>query len=180
MAVYRNHAAKLYRIQFRLNNRTYVKSAKATDKRVAERMEAEWKAQIHARQYLGLREDITLRQIFENYLRLPLAQATLVHARAFINVIQRYINIDVNASDFDSRELHRFREMRLREGKMESSIRQHIRIFSASWRRMNAKIYTVPKLSFPGFSVQNQGTDYLSETHEHRSLTHSRTPHPHP
>src|ERR1022692_13225 len=125
MAVYRQNGGKNYRIQFRLNNRNYVRSAKTTDKRVAERMEAEWKAKIHARQYLGLREDITLRQILENYLRLPLAQATLVHARAFINVFQRYVNIDVKASDFDSRKLHQFRDTRLREGKKESSIRQH-------------------------------------------------------
>ena len=53
MAVYRAPGGKMYRIQFRLNNRTYVKSAKTTDKRVAERMEAEWKAEIHGQQYLA-------------------------------------------------------------------------------------------------------------------------------
>jgi len=179
MAVYRNRDTNVYRIQFRLNNRTYVRSAKTTDKRIAERMEAEWKAKIHARQYLGVREDITLREIFENYLRLPLAPATLKHVRVFVNVLGRYVNIDVNASEFDSRELHRFLETRLREGKKESSIRQHIRIFSASWRRTDATIYNIPELSIPRFSVQNQRTDYLSETDEERLLTYlqSCTPH---
>jgi integrase len=179
MAVYRNRGTKLYRIQFQLNNRTYVRSAKTTDKRIAERMEAEWKATIHAHQYLGVREDITLREIFENYLRLPLARTTLIHARVFINVFERYVNIDVNASEFDSRELHRFHETRLREGKKESSIRQHIRIFSAAWRRLDTKIYNVSELSIPRFSVQKQKTEYLSEADEDRLLTYlqNRTPH---
>jgi hypothetical protein len=67
MAVYKSDGGT-YRIQFRLNNKTYVKSAKTADKRVAERMEAEWTAEIHGQQYLGEREDITIRQMLENHL----------------------------------------------------------------------------------------------------------------
>jgi hypothetical protein len=115
MAVYKTGGG-MYRIQFRLNNRTFVKSAKTTDKKVAERMEAEWKAQIHAQQYLGEREEITVRQILENHLKASLAATTLKSARVFMNVFARYVNIDVNASEFDQRELHRFREARLKEG----------------------------------------------------------------
>jgi integrase len=179
MAVYRSHGGKLYRIQFQLNNRTYVQSAKTTDRRVAERMEAEWKAKIHAHRYLGAREDITVRQILENYLRVPHARATLTHARNFINVLQRYVNIDVKTSDFDSRELHQYRHTRLQEGKKESSIQQHMRIFSAAWRRTDAKIYHVPDLSLPKFPVQKQRTEYLSAADEERLLTYllNRTPH---
>jgi integrase len=156
-----------------------VKSSKTSDKRVAERMEAEWKAQIHAQHYLGVREDITIRQILENYLKVPLAPATLKHARVFINVLQRYIGIDVNASAFNPRELHRYREVRLKEGTKDSSIRQHMRTFSSAWRRMDTKIYNVPEISLPKFSVPKQMTDYLSEQDEQRLLTYllSRKPH---
>jgi len=49
-----------------LNNKTYVKSSKTSDKRIAERMEAGWKTQVHAQQYPGVREDITVRQILES------------------------------------------------------------------------------------------------------------------
>ena len=179
MPIYKTKRDPYYGIQFRLNNKTYVKSAKTTDKRVAERMEAEWKAEIHAQQYLGVREEITIRQILENYLRVPLARATLKHARVFINVLQRYVNIDVNASEFDPRELHRYRETRLKEGNKDSSVRQHMRTFSSAWRRMDTKIYHVPEISLPKFSVPKQKTDYLSEEDEDRLLTYllNRTPH---
>jgi integrase len=142
-------------------------------------MEAEWKAKIHAHRYLGAREDITVRQILENYLRVPHARATLTHARSFINVLQLYVNIDVKTSDFDSRELHRYRHTRLQEGKRESSIQQHMRIFSAAWRRADTRIYHVPDLSLPRFSVQKQKTEYLSAADEERLLTYllNRTAH---
>ncbi|MGC2461778.1 MAG: hypothetical protein WA446_12540 [Steroidobacteraceae bacterium] len=100
MAVYKSDGG-MYRIQFRLNNRTYVKSAKTTDKRVAERMEAEWKAEIHGQQYLGEREDITIRQMLENHLKASLAATTLKSAKTFMNVLQRYVDIDVKVSEFD-------------------------------------------------------------------------------
>lgn len=179
MAVYRQDGGKTYRIQFRLNNRTYVKSAKTTDKRVAERMEAEWKAEIHGQQYLGEREEITVRQLLENLLTASLARTTVKSARNFLNVFQRYVDIDVNASDFDQRELHRFRDARLKEGKKDSSIRTHMLTLSSAWGRVNSKIYNIPELALPKFSQQKQKTDYLSEDDESRLLAYllTRTPH---
>lgn len=179
MPVYRSKGDTYYRIQFRLNNQTFVKSSKTSDKRVAERMEAEWKAEIHARQYLGVREEITVRQILESYLKAPLAQATLKHARVFINVLQRYVSIDVNASVFDPRELHRYREARLKEGNKDSSIRQHMRVFGSAWRRVDAKIYNIPEITLPKFSVPKQRTEYLSEQDEDRLLGYLLTRKPH-
>jgi len=178
MAVYKSDGGA-YRIQFRLKNRTYVKSAKTMDKRVAERMEAEWKAQIHAQQYLGQREDITIRQMLENHLRASLAVTTLKNARVFMNVFQRYVNVDIKVSGFDQRELHRYREMRLKEGKKDSSIREHMLILSSAWSQVNDKIYNIPELSLPRFAMQKQKTDYLSEADEDRLLGYllNRKPH---
>jgi integrase len=179
MSVYKLKGEKHCRIQFRLNNRTYVKSSKTSDKRIAERMEAEWKAQIHGQQYLGEREDITVRQILETLLTASLAPTTLKTARTFVNVFQRYVNIEVRAADFDPRELHRYRDVRLKEGNKESSIRQHILVFSSAWGRVNSKIYNVPELSLPKFATQKQKTDYLSPEDEDRLLTYllNRKPH---
>jgi integrase len=54
-----------------------------------------------------------------------------------------------------------------------------VRVLSAAWRRVDAKIYNVSELSFPKFSVPKQKTDYLSEEAEERLLTYllNRAPH---
>ena len=179
MAVYKTKGATSYRIQFRLNGRTYIKSAKTSDKRVAERMEAEWKAQIHGLQYLGQREEITIRQMLDNHLSSGLSPRTQRNARTFINVFQRYVNIDVNASEFDQRELHRFRDKRTKEGKKDASIRQHLLTFSSAWAKVNTKIYNIPELDMPRFSMPKQKTEYLSEADESNLLYYllNRVPH---
>jgi len=96
-----------------------------------------------------------------------------------MNVFARYVNIDVNASEFDQRELHRFREARIKEGNKDSSIREHMLILSSAWRRVNSKIYNVPELSLPRFTMQKQKSEYLSEADEERLLSYllNRTPH---
>ena len=73
MSVYKPGGDKNYRIQFQIAGKTYVKSAKTSNKQIAERMEAEWKAEIHAGTYLKGQTPITLNQMFDNYLTFPLA-----------------------------------------------------------------------------------------------------------
>jgi len=46
-----------------------------------------------------------------------------------------------------------------------------MRTLSAAWRRVDAKIYNVPEISLPKFSVPKQKTDYLSEEDEDRLLS---------
>ena len=179
MAVYRPKGAKIYRIQFQINKRTYVRSSKTSDKRIAERMEAEWKSKIHKQQYLGEREEITVRQILENHLKGNLAKSTLKNIRSFISVLSRYVDISVNASEFDQRELHRYRETRLHEGAKESAIRSHMLIFRAAWNQANNRTYNVPALDLPRIAVPPQRTTYLSTADEERLLDHllNRKPH---
>lgn len=149
-----------------------MKSAKTTDRRIAERMETEWRAQIHAQLYLGEREEITLRQIFDNHLSGSLSPLTLKNARSCFKTMGRYLNVEVKASEFDQRELHRYREARAKEGRKESAIRLHMLTFSSAWGRINPKIYNIPELDIPRFSLPKQKTDYLSEADEERLLTH--------
>jgi integrase len=142
-------------------------------------MEAEWKSRIHGQQYLGVREEITVREIIENLITASLAPMTLKTARSFVRVFQRYVNIDVAASAFDQRELHRYREARLKEGKKESSVRAHMLTFSSAWGRVNPKIYNIPALQLPKFSQQKAKTDYLSEEDEGRLIGYLLTRKPH-
>ena len=49
MSVIKRGNSKNWYIQFQFKGKTYVKSSRTTDKRVAERMEREWKVKIHGR-----------------------------------------------------------------------------------------------------------------------------------
>lgn len=179
MSVYKPNGEGNYRIQFRLNNQTYVKSSRTSDKRVAERMEAEWKAQIHGGLFLKGKEPITLNQMFDNYLLLPFAATTIKNSRTFFRLFRKHTNCHVHAHEFDQRELEKYVQIRRADGKKESGIRTHVLIFKGAWSRTNNKIYNVPPLESPKIKMAKFSTEYLTPEQEERLSEYllSRRPH---
>ena len=184
MPVFKPKGQRYYRIQFDIDGKTYVKSSKTTDKRIAERMETKWREEIHSRRYLGAREEITVEQMFDNYLALPLAATTKKGARSLRNVLREYLkrtttSLKDNASDFDQRELVKFIQNRLAEGTQESTVRTNMLIFSGAWNNTNKKLYNVPELEYTKLKQPKSKTEYLSPEDEDELLTYlfERKPH---
>ena len=65
MSVIKRGNSKNWYIQFQFNGKTYIKSSKTTDKRIAERMEREWKVKVHSHQVLGEKEFIRFSEIMD-------------------------------------------------------------------------------------------------------------------
>lgn len=166
MSVFKASGGRHYRIQFCIDGKTYVKSAKTSDKRIAERMEAEWRAQIHARKYFKELEPITLNQMFDQYLLQPLSETTKRNSRTFFRIFRKHTNCDVYAHDFHQGELEKFVHRRRSSGKKESGIRTHMLIFKGAWNRTNKKIYNVPDLEAPKIKMPKQATEYLTPEQE--------------
>ena len=55
MSVVKRGNSQYWYIQFQLNGKTYIRSSRTTNKKVAEQMEVEWKAKVHAQRFLGTR-----------------------------------------------------------------------------------------------------------------------------
>jgi integrase len=179
MSVFKPTGSKHYRIQFQLAGQTYVKSSKTSDKRVAERMEAEWKTQIHAGLYLREREPISVNAMFDNYLLQPLAEATRRNARTFFRLFRKHTNCNVNAHEFNQGELEKYVQARRASGKKESGIRTHMLIFSGAWNRTNRKLYNVPELETPKIAMPKYATEYLTPEQEQKLTDYllNRQPH---
>jgi integrase len=179
MAVFRRNNSPNWVIQFQLNGDTFIKSSKTTNKKIAERMEVEWKAELHASKFLKKKDEIAVKQMLLNYLNLPLARTSLKNGRVVLNLLQKHTSLDVNASAFDQRELHKWVEKRRAAGTKESTLRTQMLVFSSAWNRVNRKVYEVPDLDLPKLKQPKQKTSYLSPEQEDLLLTHllTRTPH---
>ncbi len=178
MAVYKTDGGK-YRIQFMLDGKTYVRTSKTVDKKIAERMEAEWKTKIHAKAYLGEREQIMVKQMFDTYIAQARTAATKKNATSFLNVFGKFTKLDVNASDFNQLELERYVEKRTAEGVKASTLRTHMRIFSGVWHRVNKKLYDVPDLVKPKFGKIPVTTVYVTLEEEEQLFAFLRQRDPH-
>ena len=69
MSVFKRNGIGNYYIQFNHNGKTYCKSSKTSNKRTAERMERDWRDEIHRIEELGERPRITLKDALNGYVQ---------------------------------------------------------------------------------------------------------------
>jgi integrase len=167
MAVYKMKSG-IWRIQFHINGRNYVKSSKTTNKKVAELMEAKWKTEVHAQKFLGDKEEISVQTLIDNYLVLPLAETTIKNATVFFRRFTQEVNCDVNASEFRQAEVEQFVQKRLREGISQATLRTQLLYFSGAWNDGNKDIYNIPNLKLPQLKKSPMKTEYLSDKDEQK------------
>ena len=67
MTVLKRGNSKYWYIQFQMNGQTFIRSSRTTNKKAAEQMETDWKAKLHAQQFLGHRERLSVRQAIDQF-----------------------------------------------------------------------------------------------------------------
>lgn len=67
MSIVKRGNSKYWYMQFQFNGEMYIRSTRTTNKKTAEQMEVEWKAQLHAQQYRGRKPRISLADAFQQY-----------------------------------------------------------------------------------------------------------------
>lgn len=67
MSIVKRGNSKFWYIHFQFNGEIYIRSTRTTNKKAAERMEVEWKAELHSHQYQGRKQRIKLADAFEQY-----------------------------------------------------------------------------------------------------------------
>lgn len=184
MPVFKPKGQRNYRIQFDINGRTYVKSAKTSDKRAAEKMEAQWRAKIHSQKMIGELEDISLDQMFDDYLARPHAETTLKNARSFRRLLTAFlkkqgVSMETNAHEFEQAYLDKFIQYRLASGTAQSTIRTQMLYFSGAWNQTNRKVYNVPDLEYTKLKQPKQKTEYVTPDEEDSLVLKLTTRKPH-
>jgi integrase len=161
MAVYKQKSG-FFRIQFALDGKNYIKSAKTKNRKAAELMESQWRTELHDQRYMGGKEEITVAQLIANWLERPLAENTKKGANYFFNDPELDIDFDVNASEFDQRQVLKFIERQKKLGRQEATIRTKILYLSAAWNHGNDQLYNIPKFHFPNLKKSPIKIDTLS------------------
>ena len=93
MSVVKRSNSKCWYIQFQFNGETYIKSSKTTNKKIAERMEIELKAKVHAEKYLGKKERIKFQAAFAMYKQSKKGIASYRNLVAHETVLTRLLQI---------------------------------------------------------------------------------------
>jgi len=170
MSVFKRNGIGNYYIQFNYRGKTYVKSSRSTNKRTAERMEREWRDQIHARMEMGERQRITLKGALEGFKASKKNTASERYALHAANVLNEHFPTHLNLDEIQSWHLTKFKSKREQGGSAAQTIKHNFQALrgACQWAKDNG--YMVKELEFPKLKIDNKRLRFLSIEEEKRLL----------
>jgi len=171
MSVFKRGGAGSYYIQFNYRGKTYVKSSRTTNKRTAERMEREWRDQIHAMLEMGERQRITLKDALEGFKESKNNTPSGRYTHHAANVLNDKFPTHLYLDEIQAWHLTKFKSLREKEGIAAQTIKHNFQTIRSTcqWAKDNG--YMVKELEFPKVKIDNKRMRFLSIDEEKRLLT---------
>lgn len=170
MSIIKRNNSPYWYIQFQLRGRTYIRSSRTTNKKAAEQMEVEWKAKVHAQQFLGHKERITLKTAIHEFCTskqgTPNHRTLLAISRGVLRLIpgQKYLD------ELTSHDLERFKRDRLNQKVSQQTIKHGLNLIRGSWKMARKLGYQTNDLEFPVLKLSRSQLRFLSKEEEQRLL----------
>lgn len=170
MSVFKRNGTGNYYIQFNHNGKTYCKSSKTTNKRTAERMERDWREEIHRIEELGERPRITLIDALKGYVKSKENTGSSQYARQNLNAIQTKIDTSIHIDDLKDWNLSKFKTLRESEGMAPQTIKHNLQAIRSAITWAKDHGFQVKTLTFPKIKLNKHRLRYLSLDEEKRLL----------
>ena len=170
MSVLKRGNSKFWYIQFQFNGKTYIKSSKTTDKRIAERMEREWKVELHSQQYLGEKETIKFSDILNQFIETkegtPNHPTLLCHNR----ILNRNFPVNKKPHEINNTDINQFHKTRIKHGVTNQMIKKTFDLIRGTWKHGKKLGYQFSDLDFPVLKMEKHRLRYLSPVEENLLL----------
>lgn len=175
MSVYKRGNSKYWYIQFRIDGKTYLRSSKTTDKRVAESLEGKWKNEVIRSEYLGEKERISFSDALDNLIESKKQHASYDSFLNYRKMILKYLSSGLYLDQVITKEIYKFYgELRNRKYQ-PSTNRRLLNIIKQTIDMAKRMGYLVPDPEYPKVSVKPTRFRYLS-IEEEKTLLESLDP----
>lgn len=162
--------SKFWYVQFQLNKQTFIRSTRTTDRKAAERLETQFRAEVHAEGILGKKRTLTLEAALTRFIATkegtPNYKNLLVHRRSVLRILAGSISVEALRSD----DLETFKRRRLEEGCAAQTIKHGLNLIMSALRSAKRSGFDVPDLYAPTIKIANSKLRYLSLNEEARLL----------
>jgi len=162
--------SKFWYVQFQLNGRTFVRSTRTIDRKAAERLEAQFKAEAHADGVLGKKRSVSLADALTRFVE------TKENTPNYMNLVRRRKAVLKNVSgslpvaSLTNEDLERHKRIRVNEGRAAQTIKHEMNLIMGAVRLAKRNGYEVPDLIAPGVRIPGGKLRYLSIEEEDRLL----------
>lgn len=166
MGVIKRGNSKFWYIQFQLRGKTFIKSSHTTDKRAAEQMEREMRRQLHAVEYLGQKERVTIHQALENFSESRKGTPNHKNLVAQTRVLDRLLKTHRYLDELTSEDLERLKRDRFREGTGPATLKHTLNLIRGAIKYAQRMGYQVGELQYPQVKTPRTRLRYLSVAEE--------------
>lgn len=170
MSILKRGNSKYWYMQFQFNGETYIRSTRTSNKKTAEQMEVEWKAQVHSQQYRGQKQRISLANAFHKYKAAKQGIASYANLLAHENVLFRLLPVKKHIDEITAHDLEEFKQARVNEGVGAEIIKYGLLLVRGTWKFSKKLGYQVSELEFPTVKIPKVPLRYLSSEEESRLL----------
>ncbi len=171
MSILKRGNSKNWYIQFQFNGRTYIKSSRTTEKRVAEHMEHAWKVQIHSQLILGDKAFIRFSEIMAMYINTKEGTSNYKCVVSQSRILNRLFPVSKYLHEITNHDIELFVQHRLREGVKNSTIVHIFNLIRGAWKYGRKMGYQTSDLIFPVLKIPKHRLRYLSLDEEQRLLS---------
>lgn len=170
MSVFKRNDVGNYYIQFNHNGKTYCRSSKTTNRRVAERMERDWKSEIHRIDELGERPRIKLAEALKGYVDQKKHTGSSVYAATNAKTITERMNTDLYIDEIRDWHLTKLKSLREKEGAAPQTIKHNFQAVRSAvgWAKDHG--YLVRDIEYPKVKLPKHRLRYLSDDEEQKLL----------
>ncbi len=170
VSVLKRGNSKHWYIQFQFRGKTFIRSARTTDKRVAEQMEREWRRQLHAQEFLGQRERITLKVALDQFCESRQGTPNHYNLVTKAGIVGRLMRTSRYLDEVTTEDLERLKQERLREGIGAATIKHTVNVVRGAIKHARRMGYLTPDIDYPEIRTPKHRLRYLTADEEKRLL----------
>ena len=162
--------SKFWYVQFQLNGRTFVKSTRTTDRKKAEKVEAQVKAEAYAEGVLGKKKSTTVTQALLRFIVSKEGTANHPNLIRRKKAVLSTISGNASISSLTNGDLDRHKTMRTLQGRAPQTIKHELNLIMGAIRFAKRNGFDIPDLTPPPVKIPGGKLRYLSTDEEKRLL----------
>jgi len=170
MGLVKRGNSRFWYVQFQLNGVTFVRSTKTPDRKVAARLEDEWRAQVHLQLVLGVRERISFLTAIDRLIATKAGTPNHHNLLSSRKVVERHFRRRKWLDELTTDDLERFKRDRVAEGVTVQTIKHQLNLIGAATKLAGRSGKQIPSVQFPTCSIPRHRVRYLSVDEERRLL----------
>lgn len=170
MSLVKRGNSRFWYVQFQLNGRTFVKSTRTTDRKSAEKVEAQVKAEAYAEGVLGKKKSTSVSEALLRFLAskegTPSYRNLIRRKKALLSTMSGSSPI----ASLTNADLDRHKRMRTLQGRAPQTIKHELNLVMGAIRYAKRNGFDIPDLTPPPVKIPGGKLRYLSIDEEKRLL----------